>query len=70
MRAERFRDPFAGQPAIQSYTLTRSNLQARVDFLWLYEPRLQELSAGVMDSRASDHRMAVIELQIASPTLP
>ncbi len=67
MRAASFRDPFAGQPAIQSYTLSRSNLQARVDYLWLYEPRLQESRAGVMDSLASDHRMAVIELPIASP---
>lgn len=64
MRDSGFRDPFAGQPAISSYTLDRANLQARVDYLWL-RPPLQELSAGVMDSRASDHRMAVIELQTA-----
>jgi endonuclease/exonuclease/phosphatase family metal-dependent hydrolase len=60
-----FRDPFAGQPPLRSYTLLRSNLQARVDYLWL-RPPLQEISAGVMDPPASDHRMAVIELQIAS----
>ncbi|HLV35588.1 MAG TPA: endonuclease/exonuclease/phosphatase family protein, partial [Spirillospora sp.] len=65
MRDAGFRDPFAGQPAVRSYTLDRTNLQARVDYLWL-RPPLQEISAGVMESRASDHRMAVIELQIAS----
>ncbi len=60
-----FRDPFSGQPPIRSYTLLRANVQARVDYLWL-RPPLQEISAGVMDPAASDHRMAVIELQIAS----
>lgn len=65
MRDAGFRDPFAGQPAVRSYTLDRTNLQARVDYLWL-RPPLQEISAGVMDNRGSDHRMAVIELQIAT----
>ncbi len=65
MRDAGFRDPFAGQPAVRSYTLDRTNLQARVDYLWL-RPPLQEISAGVMDGRGSDHRMAVIELQIAT----
>jgi endonuclease/exonuclease/phosphatase family metal-dependent hydrolase len=60
-----FRDPFAGQPPARSYTLDRTNLQARVDYLWL-RPPLQEISAGVMENRGSDHRMAVIELQIAT----
>lgn len=65
MRDAGFRDPFAGQPPARSYTLDRANLQARVDYLWLRQP-LQEISAGVMENRGSDHRMAVIELQIAS----
>ncbi|MBZ0303389.1 MAG: endonuclease/exonuclease/phosphatase family protein [Anaerolineae bacterium] len=65
MRDAGFRDPFAGQPPVRSITLDRANLQARVDYLWL-RPPLQEISAGVMDNRGSDHRMAVIELQIAS----
>src|SRR5690606_7608786 len=30
MRDAGFRDPFAGQPAVRSYTLDRTNLQARV----------------------------------------
>ncbi|MAS33327.1 MAG: hypothetical protein CL610_04935 [Anaerolineaceae bacterium] len=65
MRDAGFRDPFAGQPPIRSYTLDRTNLQARVDYLWL-RPPLQELSAGVMEDMGSDHRMPVIELQIAT----
>ena len=65
MRDAGFRDPFAGQPPARSYTLDRANLQARVDYLWLRQP-LQEISAGVMENRGSDHRMAVIELQIAT----
>lgn len=65
MRDAGFRDPFAGQPPARSYTLDRTNLQARVDYLWLRAP-LQEISAGVMENRGSDHRMAVIELQIAT----
>lgn len=65
MRDAGFRDPFAGQPPARSYTLDRANLQARVDYLWL-RPPLQEISAGVMENRGSDHRMAVIELQIAT----
>lgn len=65
LRDAGFRDPFAGQPPARSYTLLRTNLQARVDYLWL-RPPLQEISAGVMDNRGSDHLMPVIELQIAT----
>lgn len=60
-----FRDPFAGQPAVLSFTLQRTNQEARVDYLWL-RPPLQEISAGVMETRPSDHRMPVIELQIGT----
>jgi endonuclease/exonuclease/phosphatase family metal-dependent hydrolase len=65
MRDAGFRDPFAGQPAVRSYTLQRTGLEARVDYLWL-RPPLQEISAGVMETQPSDHRMPVIELQIAA----
>ena len=65
MRDAGFRDTFAGQPALRSFTLHRTNLEARIDYLWL-RPPLQEISAGVMETAASDHQMPVIELQIAS----
>lgn len=64
MRDAGFSDPFEGQPRELSHTLWRTGQQARIDFLWL-RPPLQKLSAGVMDTSPSDHRMAVVEVQIA-----
>ncbi|MBZ0292872.1 MAG: endonuclease/exonuclease/phosphatase family protein [Anaerolineae bacterium] len=64
MRDAGFSDPFDGQPRELSYTLWRTGQQARIDYLWL-RPPLQKLSAGVMDTNASDHRMPVVEVQIA-----
>lgn len=45
MHAAGFDDPFAGLPRV------------RFDYLWLR--KLGRLSADVLDSSASDHRMAV-----------
>lgn len=64
MRAAGFRDTFEGQPRETSFTFWRASGRARFDYLWI-RPPLQLVSAGVMDTAASDHRMAVIELQIA-----
>ncbi len=64
MRAAGFVDPFAGLPLELSATLWRTGIRARVDFLWV-RPPLLALSAGVMDTHPSDHRMAVIELQLS-----
>ncbi len=62
MRATGFSDPFAGNPEELSATLWRSNQHARTDFLWLRN--VLPLGALVMDSHASDHRMAVTEILI------
>ncbi len=63
MRDVGFSDPFDGQPREISYTLWRTGQRARVDYLWI-RPPLQKLSAGVMETSASDHRMLVVETQI------
>lgn len=63
MRAAGFVDPFAGLPLELSTTLWRTGIRARIDFLWV-RPPLLATNAGVMDTRASDHRMVVAELQI------
>lgn len=64
MRAAGFIDPFAGLPLELAATLWRTGIRARVDFLWI-RPPLLALSAGVMDTHPSDHRLAVVELQLA-----
>ncbi len=64
MRDVGFNDPFDGQPREISYTLWRTGQRARVDYVWLREP-LRKLSAGVLENNASDHRMLVVEAQIA-----
>ncbi len=64
MRNSGFSDPFDGQPRELSHTLWRTNQRARLDYLFL-RPPLQKVSAGVMETNASDHRMAVVEVQIA-----
>ncbi len=57
-----FSDSFAGQPFELSLTVARIGLRARLDYLWI--ENMLRIGAGVMDSNASDHRMAVIEVQI------
>ncbi len=64
MRDTGFVDPLAGLPLEISATLWRTGLRARLDYLWI-RPPLLATRAGVIDSPASDHRMAVIELQIS-----
>lgn len=63
MRRAGFRDPFEGQPKETTATLWRTGLpRVQLDYLWLRS--LGALGAIVMDSAASDHRMAVVEVQI------
>lgn len=63
IRAAGFRDPFAGLPQELTATLARTGLpHVRLDYLWVRS--MQALGALVMDSAASDHRMAVVEVQI------
>jgi endonuclease/exonuclease/phosphatase family metal-dependent hydrolase len=66
MRAAGFNDPFAGHPIELSATLQRSGQpRARIDYIWT-RPPLLSLGVGVMDSSASDHRMATVEIRITS----
>ncbi len=64
MRDNRFSDAFDGQPRELSHTLWRTGQRARLDYLFL-SPRMRKVSAGVMETNASDHRMAVVEVEIA-----
>ncbi len=58
-----FEDAFAGQPATLSMTVdTIGGIRARFDYLWL--ANMVRIGGGVMQSRASDHRMAVVEVLI------
>ncbi len=64
MRTAGFDDPFAGLPTQLSATFVRSNYpRTRLDYIWLRS--LETLGANVVDNRASDHLMAVVEVQIA-----
>jgi endonuclease/exonuclease/phosphatase family metal-dependent hydrolase len=63
MRTAGFRDPFAGQPKELTATLWRTGLpHVQLDYLWVRS--MLALGALVMDSAPSDHRMAVVEVQI------
>ncbi|MGB7339868.1 MAG: hypothetical protein WBC91_13315 [Phototrophicaceae bacterium] len=60
-----FNDPFAGTNLILTSTLNRSNLDpARIDFLWVWQQSLPQLGVNVVESTASDHRMAYVAFQI------
>lgn len=65
MPAASFIDPFAGIPLELSATLWRTDLKARVDYLWLRNPLLL-CGNGWMDSAASDHRMIFSEILLNS----
>lgn len=64
MEAGGFVDPFAGRPVELAMTLWRSNLRARLDYIWTRN--VTPLGVSVMESAASDHRLAVAEIQIVS----
>jgi endonuclease/exonuclease/phosphatase family metal-dependent hydrolase len=55
-----FSDPFAGSLIERSATLVRLGLNARVDYLWIY-PEIAN-GVGVIESSASDHRLAFVSL--------
>jgi endonuclease/exonuclease/phosphatase (EEP) superfamily protein YafD len=57
-----FADPFAGEPLATSATLVRAGQRARYDYLWT---NLLALGKNVIDSSASDHRPAVVEVRVA-----
>jgi endonuclease/exonuclease/phosphatase family metal-dependent hydrolase len=63
MRAASFTDPFAGLPIEISATFQRTNYPlTRLDYVWLRS--LNAVGANGITSVASDHRMAVVEVQI------
>ncbi len=64
IRGAGFTAPFAGFPTALSATFRRViYTPTRLDYLWLRS--LTALGANVMDGRASDHLMAVVEVEIA-----
>lgn len=60
-----FNDSFAGTNLALTATLNRSNLpEARIDYLWVWAQSLPQVGLNVVDSLASDHRMAYVEFQV------
>jgi len=62
MRATGLTDPFESQPITESYTFIQTGRRARLDYLFT---NMLALGAVVVDTRASDHALAVVGLQIA-----
>ncbi|MGB1287097.1 MAG: endonuclease/exonuclease/phosphatase family protein, partial [Aggregatilineales bacterium] len=59
-----FNDPFADANPILSNTLVTAQRQGRIDYLWLWEQSLRSTGSGVIDSNASEHRMAFVGIQL------
>lgn len=60
-----FRDPFAGSNVEITATLRRTGFPpARFDYIWLWSQSLEATGNNVIDSRASDHRMAVVGVRL------
>lgn len=67
MRNAGFIDPFAGTglPSELSATLWRTGYpKVQFDYLWLWQRSLVPVGANTVNTNASDHRMAVIEVFI------
>jgi endonuclease/exonuclease/phosphatase family metal-dependent hydrolase len=63
MRQANFTDPFAGLPIELSATFVRVNYPpTRLDYLWLRS--LNAFGVNVIDSAASDHRLAVVGVEV------
>ena len=63
MRIAGFEDPFAGYPIELGATFVRSGLpRARFDYIWLRN--LSSVGVGVSNTTASDHRLAVVGVDI------
>lgn len=63
MRQVGFTDPFAGLPIELAATFIRANYPpTRLDYLWLRS--LNATGVNVIDTRASDHRLAVVGVEI------
>lgn len=61
MRQTNLTDPFADQPQATSYTFVQTTRRARLDYLFT---NMLPLGAVVIDSSASDHRLAVVSLAL------
>ena len=60
-----FNDPFAGTNLSLTATFERTNFDpARLDFLWVWAQSLPQEGVNVVDSNASDHRMAYVSFQV------
>jgi hypothetical protein len=62
MKSTGFNDPHAGLPVQIGATLQRTGQRARFDYLWLRN--LPSIGQGVVDTSASDHRMAFVEVEL------
>lgn len=62
MKATGLVDPFESQPPTESYTLSQTGRRARLDYLWT---NMLALGAVTIDSRASDHALAVVGVQVS-----
>jgi len=59
-----FVDPFAGLNPTLANTLVRADRSARIDYLWLWGQTLRATGTNVIANDASDHRLAVVGVQI------
>lgn len=64
LRQTGFVDPFAGSNPSVSATYVRADTRARIDYLWLWRQSLSAIGNNVIESSASDHRMAIVGVQI------
>lgn len=64
LRQTGFVDPFAGSNPSISATYVRADTRARIDYLWLWRQSLSAIGNNVIESSASDHRMAIVGVQI------
>jgi endonuclease/exonuclease/phosphatase (EEP) superfamily protein YafD len=62
MRSSGFVDHFAALPLELSATFWRTGQRARLDYLWTWQ--MQVIGANVIDTNASDHRLAVLGIQL------
>lgn len=63
LRASGLVDPFAGLPPTETATFWATGRRARLDYLWL-TPQLPAIGATVIDTHASDHRLAVVGIEL------
>jgi len=65
-----FNDPFAGSNIDLTATFVRTGYQARVDYIWLLGQAMLSTGNGVINSTASDHRLAFVGLTIQRGNQP